>query len=134
MDEIGLDYAVIIADYFALDWIADFCTVSKRFIPYANLNPHLVAYPSQEIEKRVKQGYRGLKFLPTYNHFYPNENKLYPFYEVAQELGLPLMYHIGSSIFPETRLKYGDPIYLDDVARTLKKYDHHGPQRPGILV
>ena len=121
MDEIGLDYAVIIADYFALDWTADFCSVSERFIPYANINPHLVAYPSQEIEKRVKQGYRGLKFLPTYHHFYPNDNKLYPFYEVAQELGLPLMYHIGSSIFPETRLKYGDPIYLDDVARDFKK-------------
>ena len=59
--------------------------------------------------------------MPTYHHFYPNENKLYPFYEVAQELGLPLMYHIGSSIFPETRLKYGDPIYLDDVARDFKK-------------
>jgi predicted TIM-barrel fold metal-dependent hydrolase len=120
MDEAGLDYAVIVVDYFALDWAADFCSVSDRFIPYANLNPHLVAYPAREIEKRVKQGYRGLKFLPTYHHFYPNENKLYPFYDAAQELNLPMMYHIGSSIFPETRLKYGDPIYLDDVARDFK--------------
>ena len=24
MDEVGLDYAVIVVDYFALDWVADF--------------------------------------------------------------------------------------------------------------
>jgi len=117
MDEVGMDYAVIVAEYFALDWIADFCTASPRFIPYANLNPYLVAHPAQEIEHRVKQGYRGLKFMPTYHHFYPNANHLYPFYAAAQEMELPLMFHIGSSIFPETRLKYGDPIYLDDIAR-----------------
>lgn len=121
MDSVGMDYAAVISEYFAVDFVADFCSVSDRFIPFANLNPHLVAYPAREIEKRVKQGYRGLKFLPTYHHFYPNDNKLYPFYDTAQELNLPMMFHIGSSVFPETRLKYGDPIYLDDVARDFKR-------------
>lgn len=116
LDEVGIDRAVVVSEYFQLDFVAEFCSVSERLIPFANLNPHLIGCPVKEIEHRVKQGYRGLKFLPTYHHFYPNDNLLYPYYSAAQALGLPLMFHIGSSIFPETRLKYGDPIYLDDVA------------------
>ena len=51
-----------------------------------------------------------------YQFFYPNEPRLYPLYEKAQELSIPIVFHIGSSIFKGTRLKYCDPIYLDDVA------------------
>ena len=121
LDEVGVDYAVVIAEYFALEWVAEFCSTSPRFIPYANINPHLVAYPAKEVERLVRLGYKGLKFLPTYHHFYPNDNKLYPFYDAAQALELPVIFHIGSSIFPETRLKFGDPIYLDDIARDFPK-------------
>jgi hypothetical protein len=31
------------------------------------------------------------------------------------------MFHTGSSTFPVNRLKYGDPIYLDDVARDFQQ-------------
>lgn len=116
LDRAGVDYAVVVAEYFQLDFVAEFCSVSERLIPFANLNPHLIGHPRREVEKRFRQGYRGLKFLPTYHHFYPNDSMLYPYYSAAESLGLPLMFHIGSSIFPETRLKYGDPIYLDEVA------------------
>ncbi|MDY0042749.1 MAG: amidohydrolase family protein, partial [Desulforhabdus sp.] len=61
-------------------------------------------------------GFRGLKLYPTYQYYYPNEPMLYPLYAKAQELNIPISLHIGSSIFTGSRLKYGDPIYLDDVA------------------
>ena len=35
---------------------------------------------------------------------------------MAQDLGIPVLIHTGSSIFPGTRLRYGDPLHLDDVA------------------
>jgi predicted TIM-barrel fold metal-dependent hydrolase len=41
---------------------------------------------------------------------------LYPLYAVAQELKIPVMVHTGSSVFKGARLKYGDPLALDDVA------------------
>jgi hypothetical protein len=34
----------------------------------------------------------------------------------AQEYGIPVMFHTGTSVFPGARVKYGNPIYLDDVA------------------
>ncbi len=37
-------------------------------------------------------------------------------YAKAQELHIPVMIHTGSSVFKGARLKYGDPLHLDDVA------------------
>src|SRR6185437_1122008 len=37
-------------------------------------------------------------------------------YRAAEANGIPVMVHTGTSIFPAARNKYGDPIYLDDVA------------------
>jgi predicted TIM-barrel fold metal-dependent hydrolase len=41
---------------------------------------------------------------------------MYPLYHAAQELGIPVLVHTGSSVFKGTRMKYGDPLHLDDVA------------------
>ncbi|MDE3091633.1 MAG: amidohydrolase family protein, partial [Chloroflexota bacterium] len=35
---------------------------------------------------------------------------------VAQSLNIPVMVHTGSSVFRGAKLKYGDPLALDDVA------------------
>ena len=61
-------------------------------------------------------GIRGFKLLPSYQHFYPNDRALYPFYEYVQSLGMPIMFHTGTSIFHGTRIKYADPLLLDEVA------------------
>ncbi|MEJ2284245.1 MAG: amidohydrolase family protein, partial [Desulfobacterales bacterium] len=73
--------------------------------------------PADELAELVcNQGFKGLKLYPTYQHFYPNEAKIYPLYAKARELDIPVLLHIGSSIFAGSRLKYGDPLFLDDVA------------------
>jgi len=41
---------------------------------------------------------------------------MYPLYRAAEELRVPVMIHTGSSVFRGTRMKYGDPLHLDDVA------------------
>ena len=41
---------------------------------------------------------------------------MYPLYQAAQDLGIPVLFHIGSSVFRGTRMKYCDPLHLDDVA------------------
>lgn len=124
MDEAGIDYAVILAELAPItsgisanEDVAEFCSHSPRLIPFASIDPNTSENPADELEEWVRhQGFKGLKLYPTYQHFYPNETKIYPLYAKAQELGIPVLLHIGSSIFTGSRLKYGDPIYLDDVA------------------
>jgi predicted TIM-barrel fold metal-dependent hydrolase len=97
--------------------VARLCQGSPRLIPFASVNPYLTANPARELERLVAEhGFRGLKLYPTYQYFYPNDPLLYPLYAKAQELHIPIMWHTGSSVFPASRLKYGDPLFLDDVA------------------
>jgi predicted TIM-barrel fold metal-dependent hydrolase len=122
--ENGVDYAVALAELSPIttgmlnnEVVAELCRDMDCLIPFCSINPFLVADLAGELERYVTEmGFRGLKLYPTYQHFYANDNRLYPLYAKAQELGIPVMMHTGSSLFRGARLKYGDPLYMDDVA------------------
>lgn len=98
------------------EYVLEFCQGQEIFIPFCTVNPFVVSNPAQEFRHFIKQGAKGLKLYPSYNHFYPNETRVYPLYALAQEEKLPVLIHTGSSIFKGTKIKYADPIYLDDIA------------------
>lgn len=120
----GVDCAVVLTEMSPIttgvisnEAVAEFCRGQEALIPFANINPFLVGNAAQEAERYVREmGFRGLKLYPTYQGFYANDSMLYPLYAKAQELGIPVVIHTGSSIFSGARLKYGDPLYIDDVA------------------
>ena len=98
------------------EYVLEFCQGEDVFIPFCTVNPFLVSHPAKEIRKFIQMGAKGIKLYPSYNHFYPNESSFYPVYALAEELGLPVMVHTGSSIFKGAKIKYADPFHLDDVA------------------
>ncbi len=124
LDDSGVDYAVALAELSPIttgvlsnEEVAEVCQGNDRMIPFCSINPFLVADLAAELERYVAEmGFRGLKLYPTYHHYYANSNRIYPLYAKAEELGIPVMIHTGSSIFKGARLKYGDPLYMDDVA------------------
>ena len=92
-------------------------TVPDLFLPFASVDPNTAPDPAGLLRRYIDEGpVHGLKLYPSYQYFYPNERRLYPIYEVCVEHRLPLLLHIGTSVLPGTRLKYCDPIHLDDVA------------------
>lgn len=120
----GVDYGVVLAELSPIttgmctnEAVAEFCLQHKELIPFANVNPFLQPFPGKEVKRLVEEyGFRGLKLYPTYQQFYPNDQSIYPIYAAADELNIPVMLHTGSSIFKGARMKFGDPLYLDDVA------------------
>jgi predicted TIM-barrel fold metal-dependent hydrolase len=124
MREEDVDFAVILAEDSPLttgvvpnEFVAEFCRRDERLIPFASINPVLEATPAKMLASLVEDLHmRGLKLLPSYQFFYPNDERLYPLYSKAEELGIPVNFHTGSSILKNTRLKYADPMYLDEVA------------------
>lgn len=123
LERAGVDYAVILAELSPAttgevdnQTVLELCRDQPRLIPFGTINPHLTARPGEEVASLVAAGMRGLKLYPTYNYFYPNDPALYPLYAQAEALHIPVMFHTGSSVFPGSRLKYGDPLLLDDVA------------------
>jgi predicted TIM-barrel fold metal-dependent hydrolase len=123
LDEQGVDYAVALAETNPLitgtspnERVAELCQSSDRLIPFANINPYVTADLVGELRHCVNDlGCWGLKLYPTYQHFYVNDARLYPLYDEAQRLSVPIMVHTGSSVFRGARLKYGDPLHVDDV-------------------
>ena len=71
--------------------------------------------------KAFRLGLRMIKIHPPHQLLYPNDylngvKELEIIYRAAEANGIPVMFHTGTSIFPGARNKYGDPIYIDDVA------------------
>lgn len=125
----GIDLAVILAEDSPVtttakrgteinEFIAEFCSQNpEKMIPFCSVNPKTVARPAKELQRLIDDlGFKGLKLYPPYQLYYPNDQEIYPLYAKAEELGVPVMVHTGSSVFKGARLKYGDPLYLDDVA------------------
>ena len=61
-------------------------------------------------------GLRGLKLGPIYQNFDPSDPKHLPLFRKAEELGIPINWHQGTSFVRTGPLKYSNPILLEDIA------------------
>lgn len=93
-------------------------------IPFASIDPAKGRLGAREARRLVREfGVRGFKFHPTMQAFYPNDRSAYPLYEAIAEEGAITLFHTGQTGVGagmrggmNMRLKYSNPIYLDDVA------------------
>jgi uncharacterized protein len=91
---------------------------------FASIDPHKGKMGAREARRLIAEfGVRGFKFHPTAQGFFPNDRMAYRIYEVIAEAKLPAIFHSGHSGIGTgmpggggLRLKYSNPIYLDDVA------------------
>jgi predicted TIM-barrel fold metal-dependent hydrolase len=120
----GVDYAVILAENSPITtgvvpntFVEEFCRDIKMFLPFASIDPRTETHPADNLRRLVdERGFAGLKLYPSYQQYHPNDELVYPIYEEAQKLKIPVMVHTGTSIFKGARLKYANPQDLDDVA------------------
>jgi predicted TIM-barrel fold metal-dependent hydrolase len=92
-------------------------------IPFGSVDP-LGPDPSGKARRLVTEhGVRGFKFHPSLQAFSPDDPRHYPLYETIQELGVPALFHTGQTGIGAglpggrgIRLRYSNPVLLDDVA------------------
>ena len=97
---------------------------SDILIPFASIDPAKGKVGAREARRLVKDfGIRGFKFHPTMQGFYPNDRSAYVLYEAINECGVPALFHTGQTGVGAgmrggmgMRLKYSNPMYIDDVA------------------
>lgn len=93
-------------------------------IPFASIDPHRGSEGVREAKRLVAEGVvRGLKLHPPVQRFSPDDKLVYPLYEVFAAARLPVVFHTGHSGIGTgvpggggVRLKYGNPMPIDDVA------------------
>jgi len=126
MEDAGVDVSVIVAidaettfNYkVSNDLVAE--TVSQypdKLIGFASVDPHKGVMAAEELERSIKGlGLKGLKILPHLVKLNPNDALMYPLYEIAQDAGIPVLFHTGTQFHAGTKIKYCMPLYLDEVA------------------
>ena len=95
--------------------------IAKAFI---SIDPSRGADGIEEARRLLQAGgVSGLKLHPPLQQFFPNDRMAYPLYELFAEAGLPVLFHTGHSGIGTgmpggggIRLKYGNPMDIDDVA------------------
>lgn len=58
---------------------------------------------------------RGLKLGPAYQHFDPAARTHWPLFEKVKELGIPIVWHQGTTFPSAARLSWANPLQLEDV-------------------
>jgi uncharacterized protein len=131
LDSIGVERAVLI-NYVAPEtmgfthevnqWVANYCKENpRRLISCGSVHPRHSLNVQKDIDEIVRLGIRLIKIHPPHQLLYANDylngvKELETIYRAAEANGIPVMVHTGTSIFPAARNRYGDPIFLDDVA------------------
>jgi uncharacterized protein len=99
-------------------------------IPFGSVDPHKGKLGVREARELIEQGVRGFKFHPNIQRFFPNDGEWYPLYEAIAEAGLIALFHSGTTGIGAgmpggggVRLKYSNPMYVDDVAADFPELD-----------
>jgi predicted TIM-barrel fold metal-dependent hydrolase len=107
------------------DAVAEFAAEHRDIaIAFASIDPSRGPEAVREARRLVASGgIHGLKLHPPIQQFFPNDRLAYPLYEVFAEARLPVLFHTGHSGIGAgmpggagVRLKYGNPMPIDDVA------------------
>ncbi len=123
MDEAGVEQTVLFACeapivYSSNEYVSELCRrFPDRFIGFASVNP-LRHDAVEVIEHAVTRlGLKGIKFHPPLQDFYPDDERVFPVYEKAVKLNVPVVFHVGTTPFGAlAKLDQANPLLLDAVA------------------
>ena len=99
---------------FTAEWVQH---APDKLIGFAAIDPteedHL-----EEVDRCVSDlGLRGIKLYPMLGRYDPTEPTIFPLYEKAQRMGLPVLSHLGTHPSPRAMLKYSLPLLIDEIAQ-----------------
>ena len=123
MDEAGVTQSVLYAMYAPIlyssnEFVASICRqYPGRFAGFASVDIKNSDSPAILEEAIKKLGLKGLKLHPPLQDFFPDDKRLWPLYKKADELNIPVVFHVGSTPFGNlVKLRQAYPVLIDDVA------------------
>ena len=64
---------------------------------------------------------RGITISPANQDFHPTDSRAMKVYAEAEKLGMPVLVHPGGQFTEQSKLEFGRPFLIDEVARTFPK-------------
>ncbi len=123
MDEAGIEKSILYAVeaplvYASNEYVCSLCSqFPDRLMGFASVNPLSPDAPAV-LEKAVREmGLTGLKLHPPLQGFFPDDEAVFPVYQKAAELNIPVVFHVGTTPFGSLcRLAHANPLLIDEVA------------------
>ena len=88
----------------------------ERLIGFMSLHPHDPRALAELERCRCDLGLRGIKLGANYQIFHPLEARALAIYERAQQYGLPVLFHQGTSPVRMAPIRFAHPLLMDEVA------------------
>jgi len=125
MKENQIDYIMVIPDNVKNSpEIADLDKASELIKSHDNIfllgSPQIIQRGSSEAEyykNLLNKGViKGIKFYPGHDPYYPTDERCFPYYELCQELNVPVIFHTGENSSNSKVAKWNDPKYIVEIA------------------
>jgi predicted TIM-barrel fold metal-dependent hydrolase len=106
------------------DLVAGAIRNNDVLIPFGSVDPWHERRAVHRVHELARDyGVKGFKFHPSMQAFEPNDRRFYPIYEAIAEANVPALFHTGQTGIGaglpgghRIKLRYSDPMLLDDVA------------------
>lgn len=114
LDKNGIDHALFLPIGGQLSDLDEFLSQNpERFSGYVFLENPLTKSAVKDFKKWIKTGlFRGLKLYPPLQMFSAADERMFPIYETAAELGVPVLFHFGITQAPVSDYRYANPLDL----------------------
>ncbi|MEQ1861784.1 MAG: amidohydrolase family protein [Chthoniobacteraceae bacterium] len=97
--------------------VADYCAAhADRLIGFLSVDPTQPGWEAELEHGHRALGLRGIKLLPMYAGFRPDESRLDPLWRYASQHALPVLLHTGTTFIAQAPLECTLPRHLDPVA------------------
>ena len=107
VERLGVD------DEFVAQYVAQH---RDRMLGFLSVDPTQPDWEEELREGRERFGMRGIKLLPMYAGFRPDEARLDPLWKYATEKSLPVLLHTGTTFVAQAPLECTLPRHVDAVA------------------
>lgn len=97
-----------VADYVAAD--------PARLVGFLSVDPTQPGWEREMREGHLELGMKGIKLLPMYAGFRPDDERLDPLWKYATEHRLPVLLHTGTTFIAQAPLECTLPRHIDVVA------------------
>lgn len=87
-----------------------------RLVGFLSLDPTQPGWQDEMIEGHQDLKLKGIKLLPMYAGFYPNDRQFDYLWQYASKHGLPVLLHTGTTFIAQAPLDYTVPRLADAVA------------------
>ena len=103
-------------------YVADYVhRFPQKLIGFAGIDPTEEAATEEVHTVHNELKLQGITVSPANQDFHPSDSRAMAVYAQAEALGMPILFHPSGQFTEQSKLEYGRPYLLDEVARSFPK-------------